>query len=83
VLPNLALGARLEEVPMIVCHCMVVNDRAVADATEQGARTLAQVCRATGAGRDCGTCVFSVRRLLCKHAPTSEPTYPEVQCAAS
>ena len=44
---------------MIVCHCGVVNDRAVASAVDGGARTLAGVCRTTGAGQQCGTCVFS------------------------
>jgi bacterioferritin-associated ferredoxin len=31
---------------------------------DSGARTLSQVCRITGAGRVCGSCVFSVKRLL-------------------
>ncbi len=52
---------------MIVCQCHVVNDTAIAAALDAGARTLGQVCRATGAGRDCGACVFSVRRLVCEH----------------
>jgi NAD(P)H-nitrite reductase large subunit len=25
------------------------------------------VCKATGAGQQCGTCIFSVRRVLCEH----------------
>lgn len=56
---------------MIVCHCEVVNDTAIKSAVDEGARTLAEVCRATGAGRDCGTCVFSVKAILCDHATTS------------
>lgn len=52
---------------MIVCQCRVVNDSAVATAVEQGATTLAAVCRATGAGSDCGTCVFSIKALVCEH----------------
>ena len=75
---------------MIVCHCSVVNDRAVTDAIDAGARTLAGVCAATGAGRDCGSCVFSVKRLLCEHDP-AVVAFPgaasleaqEVQVAAS
>ena len=54
---------------MIVCQCHVVNERAIAAAVDAGARTLGQVCRMTGAGRDCGACVFSVRRLVCEHEP--------------
>ncbi|GGL44824.1 (2Fe-2S)-binding protein [Phycicoccus endophyticus] len=52
---------------MIVCHCRVVNDTAITAAVDEGAHTLAQVCRATGAGTDCGGCVFSVKALLCDH----------------
>lgn len=56
---------------MIVCHCGVVDDRQVAAAVDAGARTVASVCRSTGAGRDCGVCVFAVKRLVCAHrAPT-------------
>lgn len=52
---------------MIVCHCHVVNDRVIRDAVESGARSLSDVCRATGAGRDCGACIFSVKRVTCEH----------------
>jgi bacterioferritin-associated ferredoxin len=52
---------------VIVCQCHVVSDRAVADAVDAGARTLAGVCRSTGAGKDCGSCVFSLKRVLCEH----------------
>jgi bacterioferritin-associated ferredoxin len=49
---------------MIICQCKVVSDQSVARAVDSGARTLSQVCRITGAGRVCGSCVFSVKRLL-------------------
>jgi bacterioferritin-associated ferredoxin len=52
---------------VIVCQCHVVNDAAITAAVDAGARSLGQVCRMTGAGRDCGACVFSVRRLVCEH----------------
>lgn len=52
---------------MIVCHCAVVSDRTVAAVLATGARTVAQVCRTTGAGQDCGSCVFSLKALLCDH----------------
>ncbi|HET7305120.1 MAG TPA: (2Fe-2S)-binding protein [Segeticoccus sp.] len=55
---------------MIICHCEVVTDRDVRDALDQGAGTLAEACRATGAGQSCGGCVFSVKALLCQHGPT-------------
>ncbi|MGL5864713.1 MAG: (2Fe-2S)-binding protein [Dermatophilaceae bacterium] len=68
---------------MIVCHCRVVNDAAITNAIEGGAATLGQVCRTTGAGVDCGTCVFSVKRLLCEHDESPRPALPEVTHAAS
>ncbi|MGL5851230.1 MAG: (2Fe-2S)-binding protein [Phycicoccus sp.] len=68
---------------MIVCQCRVVNDATISDAIQRGARTLAEVCHSTGAGRDCGTCVFSVRRLLCDHEASHAPDLPEVTHAAS
>lgn len=58
---------------MIFCHCAVVGDRQVAEAIDAGARTVASVCKATGAGRECGSCIFSVRRVLCDHQAQSTP----------
>ena len=67
---------------MIVCHCHVVSDRAITDAADLGARTVAANCRSTGAGRDCGACVFNVKRLLCQHEQ-SHVDVAEVEGAAS
>jgi bacterioferritin-associated ferredoxin len=67
---------------MIVCHCHVVNDRAIRASVDAGARTLADVCRATGAAKNCGACVFSVRRVTCEHVATG-PGLQEVASAAS
>ena len=52
---------------MIVCHCKVVTDRAVHESIDAGAGTLNQVCRSTGAGQDCGGCIFSLKRVLVEH----------------
>jgi bacterioferritin-associated ferredoxin len=71
------------ELPVIVCHCRVVNDVAVEQAISAGARTVSEVCRQTGAGTDCGACVFSLKRLVCEHRPTVPPAQPEVRSAAS
>ncbi len=69
---------------MIVCHCRVVSDRAVAAAVRSGVGSLAGVCRTTGAGQDCGACVFSVKRLVCEHgASLVSHSLPEVDVAAS
>jgi bacterioferritin-associated ferredoxin len=66
---------------VIVCHCKVVSDRDVADAVQAGQRTLAGVCRSTGAGSGCGVCVFSLKRLLCQHG-NPLTLAPEVDVAA-
>jgi bacterioferritin-associated ferredoxin len=68
---------------VIVCHCNVVSDSDLADAVDDGARTLGDVCRRTGAAQDCGTCVFSVRRVLCEHVTRGLPSRQEASFAAS
>jgi bacterioferritin-associated ferredoxin len=67
---------------VIVCHCKVVNDRDVVDAVQSGARTLGSVCRSTGAGSDCGVCVFSIRRLICEHEELVTQPLPDVEVAS-
>ena len=68
---------------MIVCHCQVVNDDAVERALDNGARTVSQICGATGAGRECGSCVFTLKRLLCQHVGLARDSFVEVKGAAS
>lgn len=68
---------------MIVCHCNVVTSSDVVDAYEGGARTLSAVCRRTGAGQHCGTCVFSVRQALCEHVTQRPAVTEEATRAAS
>lgn len=52
---------------MIVCQCKVVTDRAVHAALADGARSVGSVCRSTGAAQDCGSCIFTVKALVCDH----------------
>jgi bacterioferritin-associated ferredoxin len=66
---------------MIICHCARVSDRCVTKAVASGASTLAQVCRATEAGRDCGACVFNVRRVITEHGSTAAGLAPEARAA--
>ena len=66
---------------MIVCQCRVVNDSAIAAAVDEGATTLAEVCRATGAGTDCGACVFSVKALFCEHDVSRARSMDELRAA--
>lgn len=68
---------------MIVCQCKVVSDRDIRVAVDHGALTVAAACRATGAGTDCGGCVFTVRRVLCDHVEQIHLSLPEVDDEAS
>ena len=68
---------------VIVCHCNVVSDADLVDAVDSGARTLGEACRRTGAAQDCGTCVFSVRKVICEHVTSSLPPREEATLAAS
>ena len=68
---------------MIVCHCEVVNDQQVRTVLDAGATTVAQVCRATGAGRQCGNCLFSIKRVVCQHGAVMPVDVVEVEGAAS
>jgi bacterioferritin-associated ferredoxin len=77
------MGQTTEGAAVIVCHCRVVNDRDLAAAVDAGARSVAQVCRATGAGSDCGSCVFTVKRLLCQHEVATQAIFMEVEGEAS
>lgn len=65
---------------VIICHCGVVSDRKVIECIQDGARTVANVAKCTGAGKGCGVCIHSLRRLLCEHEAMSLPT--EVEIAA-
>jgi bacterioferritin-associated ferredoxin len=67
---------------VIVCHCRVVTDRAIDSAVSEGARTVAAVCRSTGAGQDCGSCIFTVKARVCQHQEV-EAAVLEVEGAAS
>ena len=68
---------------MIVCHCQVVSDRDVARAVDAGARTVSAVCNSTGAGKDCGSCVFTLKTLVCQHREVNRSSLMEVEGAAS
>lgn len=68
---------------MIVCHCEVVRCSDIRDAADMGACTVNAVCGATGAARDCGGCVFTVKRVLCEHLAAQDAAEPVVREAAS
>lgn len=49
---------------MIVCHCFAVNDRRIRELVQSGAMSVADVISACDAGRDCGSCVTTIRQLV-------------------
>jgi bacterioferritin-associated ferredoxin len=72
------LFPRAAETAVIFCHCAVVGDREVARAVESGADTVAAVCKTTGAGQQCGSCIFSVRRVVCDHQARKAQAPPAI-----
>jgi bacterioferritin-associated ferredoxin len=68
---------------VLVCHCAVVTDRDVVASISAGARTVAEIARATSAGRRCGGCVPTLRALACEHCPLAGPSAREVQRASA
>jgi bacterioferritin-associated ferredoxin len=68
---------------VIVCHCNVVTAGDVGAAVEDGARTLGDVCRRTGAAQQCGTCIFSVRQSVCEHVARGIAPREEVAFGAA
>jgi bacterioferritin-associated ferredoxin len=49
---------------MIVCHCRAVSDRQVAVAIDSGAREVAEVAEACGAGTECFGCHRRINDML-------------------
>jgi bacterioferritin-associated ferredoxin len=53
-----------EEAPMLVCHCRGVTDRQLRSAVKDGAGSVREVARATGAGLRCGGCRSAVSQVV-------------------
>jgi bacterioferritin-associated ferredoxin len=49
---------------MIVCHCAGVTDHAIVAVIRDGASSVKDVVRRTGAGRCCAPCRDEIRTLL-------------------
>jgi bacterioferritin-associated ferredoxin len=49
---------------MIVCHCAGVSDSTIARHIEEGATSVADIVRLTGAGRRCAPCREEIANLL-------------------
>lgn len=49
---------------MVLCICRSVTDREIDAAIREGARSLGEVARASGAGTDCGCCTRAIEQRL-------------------
>jgi bacterioferritin-associated ferredoxin len=56
---------------VVICHCLAVNDRAVATAIAAGAREPEDLASICGAGSRCGGCLPALRDLLESHSVTT------------
>ena len=54
---------------MIVCHCAGVSDTTIARHIEEGASSVAEIARLTGAGRRCAPCREEIANLLSSRLP--------------
>jgi len=54
---------------MIVCHCAGVTDGAIVALIRDGASTIQEIVRRTGAGRCCSPCRDEIRALLSDTRP--------------
>ena len=52
---------------MIVCHCAGVTDQAILQLARDGAQTVRDIVRASGAGRCCAPCRTEIAALLSEH----------------
>ena len=66
---------------MIICHCHGVSDRAIRKVVREGACSLRQVARASGAGRMCGGCRPAVQQLI--HEESGREETPAVVVPAA
>ena len=48
----------------IVCNCMGVTNGMIKEAVDAGAKTVAEVQDATGAGTVCGACLGDIQHLV-------------------
>jgi len=49
---------------LLVCHCHEVGDKTVRKCIREGARTVAEVGAACGAGTECGGCRPAIHELV-------------------
>ena len=57
---------------MILCVCEGVNDTRLRQEVRDGASTVRELCRRTGAGGQCGSCVCDLRRIVAERSPTPQ-----------
>jgi len=64
---------------MLVCLCKVVSDRDIRRAVADGATSVKQVAKCTGAGTGCGACREAIQDEIDEH---HRPRLPMIAAAA-
>jgi bacterioferritin-associated ferredoxin len=54
---------------MIICHCAGLTDRDIARVVAEGARTVGDITRRCGAGRNCAPCRAELEQMLAGDCP--------------
>ena len=69
---------------MIACLCRGVSDSEVRSAIAEGARTVADIRRACGAGADCGSCCVTLAAMVrqAERKPFHDSIAPQFALAA-
>lgn len=49
---------------MILCSCLAVRAATIQQIVREGATTVGEIARITGAGTDCGSCACDIGKLL-------------------
>jgi NAD(P)H-nitrite reductase large subunit len=61
---DLYVAALLIPVNRIICHCKQVSYGDIRVAMVNGARTLEEIQKETGAGTECGNCIEDIKKIL-------------------
>jgi bacterioferritin-associated ferredoxin len=55
---------------VIICQCMGITETAITEVIRDGASTVREITRRTGAGRCCAPCREEIAAILCRHCPS-------------
>ncbi len=56
---------------MIICQCTGTTETDIAQLIRDGASTVREITRSTGAGGCCAPCREEIAAILCRHRPSA------------